>query len=822
MRQVFTNINSVAKYESKLLVRSWFFMIYMAIAALLVLVGGVILDQASSEFKHATSLIPYAAVLALNIIQSLIIIFMSSDYLKRDKQLDTSEVFYVRPLSNAEYLFGKVAGTIKPFLLLDIVVLGAIYVLAKFGFGLDCSLWDYVSYLLIVIIPSLIFFVGASTVCMLIIGNQAVTYILMLGLSWISLSYAGSHAGYIFDMFMTSVPLAKSDVLGISNFSLVLSGRLIYVTLGVASMTLSVYLFKRLAGSMKLQRIFLMISLALFALAALQISNYTYRAMRPERVAARMIELNNQYSTYPRLEASNYVIGVDQLEYGISTEMNITGTLSKSGNQAVFNLNGGMEVTEVTLYEDTLLNFERKEHLIIVDLGGQHSAGEHLTIGFKYQGAIDEDQMYIDIPNKNLLYKSQMFSLLNFDKRVAFNEPDWVVLTPESGWYVRSGVTYSDTDANWRQEYFSDFYLEVIPLEGMVPVSQGSPEVSEDFLYSFSPEEPLRAISLAISKYKRYHTSVGGRDYALYLHETNLDHVAVFEPIADTIYSIIDDVVGDFERDAEIEYTLPRLTIVDVPEQMYNYKRAWSSTQELGQPELLLLPGAGVSPMKDNGMSGYDVTANYLQTVKFNSRSRRGGSQSSDYDIRCDVFRSIARQWNQVDVKSFSYSNSTGLSSEDNSNPHYLSSILFNSRYNITSDSLSWGNQLMEMYYMSFADLITSDASARTVTGMSDLEQVLEMLTQKGCNSYLSDVAYSKYITEILITQGYMLFGEAMSKMGVDEFTLTLKDLIESHEYSNIDMSHFLDSVSVRSGCDVRQNITKVNKPMELHKDFTI
>ncbi|MFI3279236.1 MAG: ABC transporter permease [Rikenellaceae bacterium] len=816
MRQVFTNINSVAKYESKLLVRSWFFMIYMAIAALLVLIGGVILDQASSEFKHATSLIPYAAVLALNIIQSLIIIFMSSDYLKRDKQLDTSEVFYVRPLSNAEYLFGKVAGTIKPFLLLDIVVLGAIYVLAKFGFGLDCSLWDYVSYLLIVIIPSLIFFVGASTVCMLIIGNQAVTYILMLGLSWISLSYAGSHAGYIFDMFMTSIPLAKSDVLGISNFSLILSGRLIYITLGVASMTLSVYLFKRLAGSMKLQRIFLMISIALFALAALQISNYTYSAMRPERVAARMIELNNQYSAYPRLEASNYVIGVEQLEQGISTSMNITGTLSKSGSQAVFNLNGGMEVTEVTLDENTPLLFERKEHLIIVDLGGQYSEGDNLMIGFEYHGAIDEDQMYIDIPDKNLLYKSQMFSLLNFDKRVAFNEPDWVVLTPESGWYVRSGVTYSDTDANWRQEYFSEFYLEVIPLEGMVPVSQGTPEVSEDFLYSFSPEEPLRAISLAISKYKRYHTSVGGRDYALYLHESNLDHVAIFEPIADTIHSIIDDVVGDFERDAEIEYSLPRLTIVDVPEQMYNYKRAWSSTQELGQPELLFLPGAGVSPMKDNGMSGYDVTANYLQTVQFNSRGRRGGSQSSDYDIRCDVFRSIARQWNEVDVKSFSYSNSTGLSSEDNSNPHYLSSILFNSRYNITSDSLSWGNQLMEMYYMSFADLITTDASARSVTGMSDLEQVLEMLTKKGCNSYLSDVAYSKYITEILITQGYMLFGEAMSRMGVDEFTLTLKDLIESHEYSNVDMSHFLDSVSVRSGCDVRQNITKVNKPMEL------
>ncbi len=815
MKQIFTNINSVAKYESKLLVRSWFFMIYMAIAALLVVVGGLILSGYSAQFKHLTSLIPYASVLALNIIQSLIIIFMSSDYLKRDKQLDTSEVFYVRPLSNAEYLFGKVCGTIKPFLILDIVVLGAIYVLSKYGFALDCSITDYIAYLLIVIIPSLIFFVGVSTVLMLIVGNQAITYIILLGISWLSLVYTGSYAGYLLDMFMTSIPLAKSDVMGISNLGMIANNRIIYITLGVASMTLSVYLFKRLAGSHKLQRIFLMISIALFALSGLLISNYTLSASRPERVAARMIELNNEYSSTPRLEVIDYDIEVEQHSHSIDSKMTIRGTMSKGGDQLIFNLNGGMDVSRVAM-GTTPLDFEREEHLIVVELGKSYAKGDELSIDFDYNGYIDEDYMYIDIPNKNLLYKSQMFSLLNFDKRVAYIEPEWVVLTPESGWYVRSGITYSDTNANWRQEYFSNFKLRVKALEGMIPVSQGDPIEEGDNSYTFSPEEPLRAISLAISNYKKYHTAVGGRNYALYLHQTNLDHVSIFESIADTIPSIIDDVIGDFERDAEIDYTLPRLTVVDVPEQMFNYKRAWSSTQELGQPEILLLPGAGVSPMKDNGMSGYDVTSNYLNTVKYNSRSRRGGSQSSDYDIRCDVLRSVARQWNEVDVKSFSYSTSTGLSSEDNSNPHYLSSILFNSRYNIISDSLSWGNQLMEMYYMSFNDLITTDASSRSVIGMSDIEQVLQMLQEKGCNSYLSDVSCSKFITEILIAQGYMLFAEAMNKMGVDEFTETLKELIESHEYSNVDMGQFLDSISYRSGCDVRQNISKVNKPFVL------
>ncbi|MFI3285440.1 MAG: ABC transporter permease [Rikenellaceae bacterium] len=819
MKQQIININSVAKYESKLLVRSWFFKIFIAITALLVLIVGAILSNNSAQFEHLTSLIPYLSVLILNIIQSLIIIFMSSDYLKRDKQLDTSEVFYVRPLSNAEYLFGKVIGTIKPFLVVDTIALFIIYIVSRFGFGLNCLALDFVSYLFIIVIPSLIFFTGVSTALMLIIGNQAITYIIMLGISWLSFLYTGSYVEYLFDMFMLSTPLAKSDVLGISNIGTIAAARFIYIMIGLSSMALSVYLFKRLAGSKRLQQIFMLIAISMFSLSGLLIFNYTVSAFRPDRIAARQIKLNNLYASYPRIEAKSYDIDLTQFPRTIETTMTIEGEISKNGDKLIFNLNGGLKLSSVAM-GTTLLDFERKEHLIIVDLNKEYKQGDSISLIFSYNGTVDEDEMYIDIADKNLLFKSQMFeNMLNFDKRVAYLEPEWVVLTPESGWYVRPGVTYADEYAAWRQEYFSKFKLKVKALEGMTPISQGEPQRLADSLTSeFTPEEPLRAISLIISHYKRYSTSIGERDYALYLHESNLDHISVLEPIADTIPSIIEDVMGDFERDAEIEYSLPRLTIVDVPEHMYSYKRAWSSTQELGQPELLLLPGAGVSPMKYNGMSGYDVTSNYKNTVARNSKgnNRRNSQQTSDYDIRTNVFRSIARQWNQVDIKSFSYSNSTGLSSEDNSNPHYLTSILFNSRYNIVSDSLSWGNQLMELHYMSYADILKSDAQSRSIVGMSDIEQVLQLLQEDGCNRYLTDRQYSKFITEIIITQGNILFAEAMSHMGVDEFTSMLKEMIESCEYSNVDMGIFLDSVSLASGCDVRSNIEQINKPIEL------
>ena len=101
------NILSVAKYESKLLKRSWFFKVFSTLSVLLI--GGASVTILEIQ-KYALSCIPslaaYNLMLYFNVAQAIVSIFLASEYLKRDKQLDTSEVFYVRPLSNAEYLLG--------------------------------------------------------------------------------------------------------------------------------------------------------------------------------------------------------------------------------------------------------------------------------------------------------------------------------------------------------------------------------------------------------------------------------------------------------------------------------------------------------------------------------------------------------------------------------------------------------------------------------------------------------------------------------------------------------------------------------------------
>ncbi|MFR9619913.1 MAG: ABC transporter permease [Rikenellaceae bacterium] len=817
IKQIFLNINSVAKYESKLLARSWFFKIYLFFAVVLVGISYQIITNMLANLTNSPTLIPYMAMLVLNIMQSAVIIFMSADYLKRDKQLDTSEVFYVRPLSNAEYLFGKVLGTMKPFLITDIVVAMIVFVIAKFGYELDANVLDYLLYIGIIIIPSLIFFIGVSTALMLVVGNQALTYIIMLGFSALSIAYIGDYWGHIFDIFMLNIPLAKSDVVGISNIGMVVSHQIAYVLVGFSAMLLSVFLFKRLANSHTTERVFLALSVAAFSLSGVWISGYILDMSAPGRIASRLIEVNSQYAEYPILEVANYQIDVEQKPYSISTRMRVEGVVSKSGNELVFNLNGGMEVKSVMGEGAMPLQFERVEHLIIVKLANRAEAGEQLALNFEYEGTIDEREMYIDIDDKTTAFDNKAYDLLNYDRRTAYVEPEWVVLTPESRWYVRPGVTYTTESASWKRELFSQYSLTVTPLEGMVPVSQGEPEIlGNGTRYSFAPEEPLRSLTLMISDYDRFYIDVDGLVYSLYLHKSNYKHIAFLEEIAEDIPEAINDVLGDYERSSGVYYHLPRITLIDAPEHLYTYKRDWCSTQELGQPELLIVPAAGGVPASSNlGMSNYNVAATFANNKKYYSTSGRR-QQESESEMKLRQIRNLVGRWNTGDNISFSYSQATGLVQSISANSHYMTSILFNSKYNIISDSLSWGNQLMEMYYLSYESMLSSFNRSRNALGMTSIEYSLMLLQEGGANGYIDNRKYSTYITPMILIGGNTLFGEAMSHMGYDDFMAELKEVVESNEYKNTDMSTLLDSISSRSGCDVRSNMSLLDRALSL------
>lgn len=212
-----TNIRSVAKYESKILVRSWFFRIFTLLAVVFLGFFNFAMMLMEDNFglwfaKSVSSNIPYLNLLLLNTGQAVVAVFLSSEFLKRDKKLDTSEVFYVRPLSNAEYVVGKIWGNLRVFLFLNLLVLAIVLAFNFMASGVAVDLPAYLVYFFLISIPTLIFIIGLSIFLMLLLKNQALTFILLLGYIGLTLFYIQDKFYYLFDYMVYNLPLFKSTI----------------------------------------------------------------------------------------------------------------------------------------------------------------------------------------------------------------------------------------------------------------------------------------------------------------------------------------------------------------------------------------------------------------------------------------------------------------------------------------------------------------------------------------------------------------------------------------------------------------------------------
>ena len=103
------NIRTVARFEIKTLLRSWFFRIFSLLTLIILSFFDlmVITDVGSNPpwmFRAIPASIPYFNLLIFNLVQAVIIVFLASEFLQRDKKLDTTDVIYIRSMSNGDYV----------------------------------------------------------------------------------------------------------------------------------------------------------------------------------------------------------------------------------------------------------------------------------------------------------------------------------------------------------------------------------------------------------------------------------------------------------------------------------------------------------------------------------------------------------------------------------------------------------------------------------------------------------------------------------------------------------------------------------------------
>ena len=818
------SIFSIAKYERKTLFRSWFFRIF-SILSLLVLFGVnfsmVVEGQGDSSWaiRSIPSAIPYFNLLILNVAQAIIAVFLASDFLKRDKKLDTTEVIYMRSMTNGEYVIGKTMGNLQVFLLLNIfvVILALIFNMLAQNIAIDWQ--SYVFYLVAVSIPTLIFIMGLSFLLMSVIRNQAITFVLILGYIGITLFILQAKYYYLFDYMAFNIPMLNSDIVGLGNLSVILIHRGIYFFLGTGFIFLTIFLLKRLPQSESMTMISLVLSIIFVGVGGYLAYDHVNKFKQTEKLRNQIVELNNEFvkEDIPSIISNSINLEHKGNSIEVSSTIKIKNENSKPLKQLVFTLNNGLKVTDLKL-NSSEKTFDRKQHLIIIP--DNLDPEEEATLEITYAGKINEALCYLDIDEKTMQEKYGKF-VVNVDKRYAFIRPNYLLLTPETNWYIRAGVTYSSEDVSWAHNQFVNFDLKVKTFPGLQAISQGKINEPSDGQFTFSNEHPLTQLSLAIGNYKHIKIEKNGIEYGVWYIDGHNFFSGEFTDIKDTIPGLINEYFGDFERTYNLEYTFKRFSFVEVPAQLKSYERTWTSRQEYVQPEEVLIPEKGfmLSQMDFEGMK-----KRFASRGGFGGDRRGGNSEMSPADIEMRLFGMFIRSFTEAESTNFNRSGgqSPGMSSGNFSvtttvNPYFIFPMIYNFQNNIKSDRWPIINRIFEAYLKNqTTDMRSVFMRDMSGTGLSEDEQANIALQDHSFVDILADVDKKDIIDDVIKLKGDALFSKIQYAAGEEEFTQFLNNLLSEYRFKNITFEEFDQKIKEQFGIELTPIMDDWFKEMRL------
>lgn len=772
------NINSIAKYERKTLFRSWFFRIF-SILALLVLFAmnlGMLTEAGDPQWilRAVPSGIPYFNLLILNVAQAIIAVFLASDFLKRDKKLDTTEVIYMRSMTNGEYVIGKTLGNMQVFMILNIAVLVMAMVFNMVSPGTHVSWWSYLIYLVLISIPTLVFIMGLSFLLMSLIRNQAVTFVIILGYIGLTLFLIQDAYYYVFDYMAFNIPMLRSGITGFGNLEVILGHRGIYFFLGAGFIFLTIYLLKRLPQSESMTWASVVFSVLFIGAGAGLAYSHVHRFVSNDRMRTQAVELNNHYSTLPVADVVKNGLKLHHKEHTI--EVTSAMTLVNNNLQAIdtllFTLNPGLEVTAARIggAEATPV---RKQQLLLFPLARPFNHNDTLAVELSYTGNINEAYCYLDIDNETQREKYGEF-VINVDKRYAFIEPGYLLLTREAGWYPETGASYSTRNFGWNRMYFTDFQLEVTTDTALVALSQGEVTQTAPGNYRFVNNQPLTQISLSIGPYVHKKMEKDGVEFGIWYFEGHDFFSEALPDIKDTIPALIGERFRDFLRTYNMEYPFRRLSVVEVPAQFKSYERVWSFQQELVQPEQVFLPEKGYL------LRDMDVKNQIRRSKKWMERD--GASMTDkDYQVMAvnNILGNFTREGGRPNIR---FSAGQVTSATETANPYFLFPQLYYFGNHVRSERWPVTNLVLEAYFKSQSASMQA-GWMRDMTGMSEDEMANIALQDFSFEELLGTKEKKNLVDNLIKLKGDVLFTMIQSQAGEADFGGFLRKTLQENRF---------------------------------------
>jgi len=588
---------SIAWYEMVLIFRSWAFRIFsgLALAAVTLITISVALPRYSTVFfnRALSGAFPLLAIKLFNLFLGLIAVFLATEFLKRDRRQDSSQVYFTHSFSNGTYVLGKFLGIFFMIVSLNVLVLLITGIIHLF-FSQTIFAWQpYLLYFFLMSVPTIIFLVGLSIFLGFLIRSQAVVYLLVLVYAFFVLAVLGQRAFFVFDSFGFYSPVMYSDLIGLGNGRDLLFLRGAYFGLGLGLVFGSMLLMRRLRQSSRLNRAAGVLSLGLVIFSMFLFTAFYRGKTSDQAFRAKLRAQSRGAAEQPALTLAACDLRLKLRRHGLSAEADLTlaNDTDSPIETVLLSLNPGFEVSSLKGPAGPL-PFDQENYLISVRPSERIDPGRDIRLSISYAGNIDERYCYLDVGEDR--YESPLkLWLISVPKRYAVVSPRYVHLSPECGWYPRPGLPPALLFPQTIKQDFSRYTVSVSVPDGLTAVSQGALTISDsgrDKVFAFQPEGLLPQISLTVGRYEKKSITVDETEYSLFLKPGHDRFTPFLADLGDDLAAFIRQTRNEYEVLLGLNYPHKRLSLVEAPIQITSYNRLWNTAQELAQPELVFLP----------------------------------------------------------------------------------------------------------------------------------------------------------------------------------------------------------------------------------------
>lgn len=593
----------IARYESKMLLRSWPFRIIVflsflvaagQVGATLSLIWIVSADAYLGPLLNATNT-TFLVMTSTGGLLLWAIPFFANDLGPRDGRLGVADVVGSRPLSEGAYVFGRIVGLLIPMIfVLAAAVVVSLVLNRIIGFP-TATFRQFVPFFLSFNVLSMAFTVSFTAFLSILIKNRLLTSLAAMA----AIVTSGLWLVNISDIFDSSgfrVAEFYSNLVGFGPITELVMHRTTYLLLTMFFISAVIFLYPR-AEAARRSRLATG-SLALFSITSIA---FVYMVVASAaRTEARHIAWGDtlrEANVSRAAGVSHYGMDVHLLprdgEISASVELSLVNRGDTNEDTFVFVLNPGLMIDSLTVADDPGVSFERNGPVVSLTLSSALPPGGVVESVWQYGGQIDPYAAWLAEPPEQDWWQraqgtDQFLGGLSgwIGRRYSF-------LLPESHWYPIPNSTFGHTYPDKRPVNFATAEIRLHMPEDWTGVTQGElyeeKQSDDETVLLFKAETPVPQFSLCAGEYIKVSTEVEGIELSFLYASSHGKNVDFFSDAAQEIERAIGESFENIEDTLGLKYPYRSLSLVEVPSVCRPYNDTWDGRNLYVQPGVLLI-----------------------------------------------------------------------------------------------------------------------------------------------------------------------------------------------------------------------------------------